>query len=32
MDRLTRLFSSHLEWVGVIGILLMFLANFIDVV
>src|SRR4030066_431814 len=32
MDQFTRSFSRHLEWVGVIGIILMFLANFIDVV
>ena len=32
IDKFTRLFSRHLEWVGVIGIILMFLANFIDVV
>ncbi len=32
IDRFTRSFSRHLEWVGVIGIILMFLANFIDVV
>jgi TRAP-type C4-dicarboxylate transport system permease small subunit len=32
MDKFIKGFSSSLEWVGVIGILLMFLANFIDVV
>jgi TRAP-type C4-dicarboxylate transport system permease small subunit len=32
IDKFTRLFSRHLEWVGVIGIILMFLANFIDVI
>jgi TRAP-type C4-dicarboxylate transport system permease small subunit len=32
MDRFTRSFSRSLEWLGVIGILLMFLVNFIDVV
>jgi TRAP-type C4-dicarboxylate transport system permease small subunit len=32
LDKLTRSFSRSLEWVGVIGILLMFLVNFIDVV
>jgi TRAP-type C4-dicarboxylate transport system permease small subunit len=32
LDRFTRGFSRSLEWVGVIGILLMFLANFVDVV
>ena len=32
VDRVTRGFSRCLEWVGVIGILLMFLVNFIDVV
>ncbi len=32
IDQFTRSFSRHLEWVGVIGIILMFLANFIDVV
>jgi TRAP-type C4-dicarboxylate transport system permease small subunit len=32
LDRFTRSFSRSLEWVGVIGILLMFLVNFIDVV
>jgi TRAP-type C4-dicarboxylate transport system permease small subunit len=31
LDKLTRSFSWSLEWVGVIGILLMFLVNFIDV-
>src|SRR4030043_1100954 len=31
LDKFTRSFSSSLEWVGVIGILLMFLVNFIDV-
>jgi len=32
LDQYTRTFSRSLEWVGVIGILLMFLVNFIDVV
>lgn len=32
VDKFTRWFSRHLEWVGVIGIILMFLVNFIDVV
>ena len=32
LDRLTRWSSRHLEWVGVIGILLMFLVNLIDVI
>jgi len=32
LDNFTRSFSRSLEWVGVIGILLMFLVNFIDVV
>jgi TRAP-type C4-dicarboxylate transport system permease small subunit len=32
LDKFTRSFSGSLEWVGVIGILLMFLVNFIDVV
>jgi TRAP-type C4-dicarboxylate transport system permease small subunit len=32
LDRVIRGFSRSLEWVGVIGILLMFLVNFIDVV
>jgi len=32
MDRFTRSFSRSLEWVGVVGILLMFLVNFVDVV
>lgn len=32
MDKFTRLSSRYLEWIGVIGILLMFLVNFIDVV
>ncbi len=32
LERFTRLYSRYLEWVGVIGILLMFLVNFIDVV
>jgi len=32
MDKFTRGFSRSLEWVGVIGILAMFLVNFIDVV
>ena len=31
-DRFTRSLSRYLEWVGVIGFLLMFLANFVDVV
>ena len=32
LDKFTRSFSGSLEWVGVIGILVMFLVNFIDVV
>ena len=32
LDKFTRGFSHSLEWVGVIGILLMFLVNFVDVV
>jgi len=32
LNKLTRSFSGSLEWVGVVGILLMFLVNFIDVV
>ena len=32
IDKFTRVFSSSLAWIGVIGFLLMFLANFIDVV
>jgi TRAP-type C4-dicarboxylate transport system permease small subunit len=32
LDKFTRSFSGSLEWVGIIGILLMFLVNFIDVV
>jgi TRAP-type C4-dicarboxylate transport system permease small subunit len=32
LDKFTRSFSRSLEWVGVIGILLMFLVNFVDVV
>lgn len=32
LDKFTRWFGRHLEWVGVIGILLMFLVNFVDVV
>lgn len=32
LERFTRGFSHSLEWVGVIGILLMFLVNFVDVV
>lgn len=32
LDKFTRSSSRYLEWVGVIGILLMFLVNFIDVV
>lgn len=32
IDQFTRSSSRHLEWVGVIGIILMFLVNFIDVV
>jgi TRAP-type C4-dicarboxylate transport system permease small subunit len=32
VDRFTRGFSRSFEWVGVIGLLLMFLVNFIDVV
>ncbi|NWF92223.1 MAG: TRAP transporter small permease [Syntrophaceae bacterium] len=31
MDKVTRSFSHSLEWVGVIGIILMFLVNLIDV-
>jgi TRAP-type C4-dicarboxylate transport system permease small subunit len=32
LDKVTRSLSRSLEWVGVIGILLMFLVNFFDVV
>jgi TRAP-type C4-dicarboxylate transport system permease small subunit len=32
LDKLTRSFSRSLEWLGVIGFLLMFLVNLIDVV
>jgi TRAP-type C4-dicarboxylate transport system permease small subunit len=32
LDRVTTSFSRSLEWIGVIGILLMFLVNFIDVI
>lgn len=32
LDKFTKSFSHSLEWVGIIGILLMFLVNFIDVV
>jgi TRAP-type C4-dicarboxylate transport system permease small subunit len=32
LDKFTRSFSRSLEWLGVIGILLMFLVNFVDVV
>jgi TRAP-type C4-dicarboxylate transport system permease small subunit len=32
LDKFTRSFGQSLEWVGVIGLLLMFLVNFIDVV
>jgi TRAP-type C4-dicarboxylate transport system permease small subunit len=32
IDKFTRLSSRHLEWVGVIGIILMFLVNLVDVV
>jgi TRAP-type C4-dicarboxylate transport system permease small subunit len=32
IDKFTRGFSRSLEWVGVIGILLMFLVNLVDVV
>jgi TRAP-type C4-dicarboxylate transport system permease small subunit len=32
LDNFTRSLSSYLEWVGVIGILLMFIVNFVDVV
>jgi TRAP-type C4-dicarboxylate transport system permease small subunit len=32
LDKGTRSFSRSLEWIGVIGILLMFFVNFIDVV
>jgi TRAP-type C4-dicarboxylate transport system permease small subunit len=32
LDKFTRSFGQSLEWVGVIGILLMFLTNFVDVV
>jgi TRAP-type C4-dicarboxylate transport system permease small subunit len=31
-DKFTRSSSRQLEWIGVIGILLMFLANLVDVV
>ena len=32
LDKVARSFSRSLEWVGVVGILLMFLVNFVDVV
>jgi len=32
LDKFTRSFSRSLEWAGIIGLLLMFLVNFIDVV
>ena len=32
LDKFTRSFSRSLEWVGVIGLLLMFVVNFVDVV
>jgi TRAP-type C4-dicarboxylate transport system permease small subunit len=32
LNKFNRWFSRNLEWIGVIGIILMFLANFIDVV
>ena len=32
LDKFTRAFSRSLEWIGIIGFLLMFLANFVDVV
>jgi TRAP-type C4-dicarboxylate transport system permease small subunit len=32
LDRFTRGFSRSLEWIGVIGLWVMFLANFVDVV
>ena len=32
MDKWTKGFSRSLEWIGVVGFLLMFLANFVDVV
>ena len=32
LDKFTSSFSGFLEWVGVIGLLLMFFANFVDVV
>ncbi len=32
LDQWTRTSSRYLEWVGVIGIILMFLTNFIDVI
>jgi TRAP-type C4-dicarboxylate transport system permease small subunit len=32
LDRVTKSLSRSLEWAGVIGILLMFLVNFVDVV
>ena len=32
LDKFTKGFSHSLEWVGVVGLLLMFLANFVDVV
>jgi TRAP-type C4-dicarboxylate transport system permease small subunit len=32
MERFARVFSQRLEWVGVIGLLLMFFANLVDVV
>jgi TRAP-type mannitol/chloroaromatic compound transport system permease large subunit len=31
-DRFTRGFSRSLEWIGVIGLWVMFLANFVDLV
>lgn len=32
IDKFTHFSSRHLEWVGVIGILMMFLVNFVDVI
>jgi TRAP-type C4-dicarboxylate transport system permease small subunit len=32
LDKFTRSLSRSLEWIGVVGLLLMFLVNFIDVV
>jgi len=32
MEKFTGSFSRHLEWIGVTGLIIMFLSNFIDVV